>query len=276
MGTFSGILLATDYDDTLYNSRLTISPEDRTAIAHFIQEGGLFTISTGRSYLNFAIQMQKEALPVNAPVILSNGASIYDFAANQVLWQKTLPPQAAGHVRQVCAVFPQVGFEAYHEDEVYTFRPNVVTEHHLTRCHLTGIPRTIEAMPLPWLKVILQHADTGLLEQVRAYILASWPGDYEVTFSNPTLLEMTVQGANKGRAVEWLADHLKVARDHIYCVGNGINDISMLEVSAVPFAPANCYREVKEWGATILPSCDESCIARLIGQLEERYRPTMG
>ena len=67
MGKFSGVLLATDYDDTLYDSKGTISPENRAAIDRFLAEGGLFSISTGRSYINFVIQMEREKLPVNAP-----------------------------------------------------------------------------------------------------------------------------------------------------------------------------------------------------------------
>lgn len=94
MGKFSGVLLATDYDDTLYSSDCTISQENRQAIARFVAEGGLFCISTGRSYINFAIQMERERLPVNTPVILSNGASIYDFATEESLWLKYLPAQA--------------------------------------------------------------------------------------------------------------------------------------------------------------------------------------
>ena len=73
------------------------------------------------------------AAPVNAPVILSNGASIYDFATEKSLWLKHLPPLAPRHLAQVCRAFPQVGFEAYHQDEVFTFRANEVTRHHLTR-----------------------------------------------------------------------------------------------------------------------------------------------
>ena len=52
MGKFSGVLLATDYDDTLYSSDCTISQENRQAIARFVAEGGLFCISTGRSYIH--------------------------------------------------------------------------------------------------------------------------------------------------------------------------------------------------------------------------------
>ena len=69
-----------------------------------------------------------------------------------------------------------------------------------------------------------------------------------------------------------LASLLGVARKDIYCIGDHKNDIPMLEVSAVPFAPANCYKEVRAAAQEILTSCDESCIARLIEQLEERYR----
>ena len=54
-------------------------------------------------------------------------------------------------------------------------------------------------------------------------------------------------------------------------MGNGINDIPMLAVSAIPFAPADCYDEVKEWGAVILPSCNESCVAELIRRLDGIY-----
>ena len=43
MGKFSGVLLATDYDDTLYSSDCTISQENRQAIARFVAEGGPLT-----------------------------------------------------------------------------------------------------------------------------------------------------------------------------------------------------------------------------------------
>ena len=66
MGRFRGVLLATDYDDTLYSTNATISPENRQAIEYFVAEGGKFCISTGRSYINFAIQMEKERLAFHA------------------------------------------------------------------------------------------------------------------------------------------------------------------------------------------------------------------
>ena len=109
MGRFRGVLLATDYDDTLYSTNATISPENRQAIEYFVAEGGKFCISTGRSYINFAIQMEKERLPVNAPVILSNGASIYDFATEKSLGSSTCPPWPPGTWPRCAGPFPRWG-----------------------------------------------------------------------------------------------------------------------------------------------------------------------
>lgn len=276
MGKFDGVLLATDYDDTLYERKGCISRENREAVDRFLREGGLFTISTGRSLKNFSIQMELERLPVNAPVILANGAAIHDFSTGQTLWQKTLPETVPGHLEAVCADFPQVGFEAYRQEAdgdetVFTYRANLITEKHLARCRLVGTPREIREMPAPWIKVILQHVDPKYLMQVEDYMLTRWAGDYEITFSNPYLLEVTAKGANKGLCVQRVAERMGVDRSHIYCVGNGINDIPMLAVSAIPFAPADCYDEVKDWGAVILPSSSENCVAELIRRLDDIY-----
>ena len=268
---FNGVLLATDYDDTLYGTDFSISPENRRAIEYFVAEGGLFTVSTGRSYINFAIQMATQNLPINTPVVLSNGASIYDFQRNEMLRETHLRPEIAADLAEVCQKFPTVAFEAYHGNHVYVHNANDVTQRHLERAKLSGISLPIPEIPLPWSKAILQEDDHRLLEAARVYMAEKWGGKYEVIFSNPVLLEITDKGVNKGTAVLWLADHLKIERSHIYCVGNGHNDLPMLEVSAVPFAPANCELALKRNGVTILPSCDESCIARLIDHLDRRY-----
>lgn len=271
MGRFSGVLLATDYDETLYGASRGISPDNRTAIRYFIAEGGYFTVSTGRSLRNFAIQMEREDLPVNAPVILSNGANIYDFATQTMLCERLMRPEIVDDLARVCRHFPALGFEAYCREEVYVHHPNAITERHLTRAGLVGLEQPILQMPTPWTKAILQHEDHAMLLEVQNYMRLHWQEHYEVIFSNPYLLELTTKGSHKGSAVLWLAEHLDVRRKHIYCVGNGQNDIPMLDISAEPFAPANCTPAIRERGATILASCDESCIARLIEKLDRRY-----
>ncbi len=270
-GKFAGVLLATDYDETLYVAEQGISQENRAAISYFIAEGGYFTVSTGRSLRNFAIQMQRETLPVNAPAILSNGATIYDFSKGTMLCERLARPELREDLAQVCYRYPDLGFEAYCHEDVYLHNPNEVTDRHMNRAGLLGIPSPILKMPVPWTKVILQHPDHAYLLEVQNYIRLHWQEYYEVIFSNPYLLEVTAKGSHKGSAVLWVANHLGILRKDIYCIGNGQNDIPMLDISAEPFAPANCTPAIRERGATILTSCHESCIARLIETLDRRY-----
>ena len=46
MGKFDGVLFFSDYDDTLYNSQLAVSPENRAAIRYFQENGGRFSVAT--------------------------------------------------------------------------------------------------------------------------------------------------------------------------------------------------------------------------------------
>jgi hypothetical protein len=113
--------------------------------------------------------------------------------------------------------------------------------------------------------------DEPYLQEVQRYIQANWGEDYEVIFSNKYLLEMTDKGSNKGTLVTKVAKMLNITSDHIYCIGDNQNDIPMLAVSAIPFAPANCAEPVRAWGARVLGHCDEHAVAQAIEILDGLY-----
>ena len=49
MGKFDGLLLASDFDDTLYGLDLRIPERNLEAIRYFTGEGGRFAVATGRA-----------------------------------------------------------------------------------------------------------------------------------------------------------------------------------------------------------------------------------
>lgn len=271
MGKFDGILLVSDYDDTLYNCRLEVSQRNRDAIDYFMGEGGRFTVATGRAYEAFLPQIERERLHLNAPVILSNGSLIYDFQENHLVYQSCLPQEAASHISQVMDVFPELGFESYHQGKIFVHNPNEVSRQHLKRVDVSyTICQRIEDMPMPWIKLILEQ-DHPVLARAQAYILERWGHLYEAIFSNLYLLELTAKGNTKGALVERLAHMLGVRPECVYCIGDNQNDIPMLAVSAIPFAPANCAPEVRDWGARIVRHCDEDAVAHVIEILDGLY-----
>ena len=120
-----------------------------------------------------------------------------------------------------------------------------------------------ETLPIPWEKVILEE-DHPVLQQAQDYILSHWGTEYEAIFSNRYLLEVTAKGANKGTMVAHVAKLLGIAPQNVYCMGDNQNDIPMLAVSAIPFAPANCSQPVKDWGARLVGDTDEHAGAQVI------------
>ena len=253
MGKFDGVLLVSDFDDTLYDSHHRIPPRNLEAIAYFQSQGGRFTVATGRAHRTFAPHVH--LAPINAPVVLSNGSALYDFQAGRMLEQTFLPPSAPENFAQLLEEFPSIGIEAYHQEDIYVWNPNPITDAHMKKVGTDYEVRDIPDMPAPWTKAIVQQ-EYDVLLRAREWLEEHCPGRYEAVFSNRFYLEITHRGCNKGGMVARLLEMLH---------------IPMMALSAIPFAPANCAQEVKDWGATILCHCDDGVIGDIVDRLDRIY-----
>lgn len=281
MGIFDGVLLASDFDNTLIYTEEALrtgvpvpplSAENRKALEHFMAEGGRFAIATGRALAAF--MKYADAVPMNAPGIVCNGAALYDFEKGEYLEIAMLDDCARSRGQEMLDRFPDMAAEAYHIDNViHAVHPNEITRQHerITKVSITEAPSLLE-VPLPLGKLLFE-AEHDTLEAARAFLNSrGWSGDYELIFSGQNLLEMTARGANKGGMVRRLAARLNISMDHVYCVGDEANDISMLTAAAEGFAPANCVPAVRDCGATIVSDARNSALADVVARLEEKYR----
>lgn len=285
MGKFQGVLLATDFDDTLFRSNLTGAEEgtdgnkanepvifgrNKEALDYYLAQGGRFTVATGRAKQTFAPYVDR--IPMNAPAVLANGAVIHDFQSGEELSHAYLPPAVVDHAKALALAMPQLGFETHLGELIYTYRPNEITWRHIRKLACPFVECGFDEMPLPWTKLLAQHEDHDLLAQAVDWLQGSYPGEYEAIFSNHLLLEVTRKGATKGGAILDVAHRLGVERENLYCVGDNQNDIPMLKVSAIPFAPSNCAPEVRESGARIVCACEDGAVADVIEALDARYK----
>ena len=270
MGKFDGVLLVSDFDDTLIGHSLRLSDENRAAIEYFMEEGGRFTIATGRSHLTFAPQVPM--VPMNAPVVLSNGAVLFDFCTDQLIYQSTLPERVLEDLYVIIKAFPTIGFELYYGEEMFAFQPNQITRNHAKK---VGIPFTEckdpKDAPRPWVKAIFEQ-ETGLLIEVQHFIQTHWSEHYEIIFSNHHLLELTAKGSTKGEQVRRLAQLEGIDLAHLYCVGDNQNDLPMLRLANIGFCPSDAAPEVleKDWVQKV-SSSDDHCVRDVVGFLDKRY-----
>lgn len=87
-------LVATDFDDTLLRSDLTLSEYTKSVIKRYQAAGGTFMISTGRMYSSILRQAKRAGLD-SGLVIAYQGAMICDMTSGKVLHHVALPPEAA-------------------------------------------------------------------------------------------------------------------------------------------------------------------------------------
>ena len=114
MQSLENIMLITDLDGTLLPSSKEISAADAAAISQFRAKGGKFAIATGRTLQ--AAQRYLNKLKPNIPVILFNGAAIYDPVTEKWLYTEKLPADAVAVTRQVLDAFPDVSAEILRTD----------------------------------------------------------------------------------------------------------------------------------------------------------------
>ena len=280
MGKFDGVLLASDFDNTILNTERPhrtgcpippISQRNVEALHYFMNNGGRFAVATGRALPAF--RMFADQVPMNAPAVVCNGAALYDFQAETYLETMELPEAVRVQGQAVLDRFPAAAVEAYHLDNViHAVRPNALTRQHQHVTH-AGVETadSLLEVPMPLVKIMFEDEPQSLRSLWDYVRQQPWAADYEIFFSDRSLLEVTRKGASKGAMVARLADMLGIARENIYCAGDNQNDISMLQLSAIPFAPANCAPEVRQWGARILCHCNDGLMGDIVEILDQRY-----
>ena len=282
MKRFTGVLLVSDYDNTLVDTEGArrrgggpprISERNRQALAYFMENGGRFAIATGRALP--ALESFVGEVPMNAPAIICNGAALYDFSSGSYLDYIPLDEAVSGFCQAVLERFPTVAVEAYPllESVIHAVRPNQYTRQHegLIRTEVREDASLLD-VPRPLTKILFEDR-REVLEAAAEYLRRQpWIGGCELVFSSAFLLELTGQGADKGGMVRRLADRLHIAPEHICCIGDEANDLPMLRLAARAFAPANCAPAVRESGAEIVADCAHGALADAVERLGRIYR----
>ena len=122
MGIFSDVLLTVDFDRTLTGPDSMIPQRNLEAIRYFIDNGGAFTVNTGRSLP--MTKVFRDIVPVSAPLLLYNGAAAYDTATGEILDAALIPLEQGTTIRRIMAQFPDMTVEIQGLDAHYIFEEN--------------------------------------------------------------------------------------------------------------------------------------------------------
>ena len=246
---FSDILLTVDYDRTLTAPDSTIPERNLEAIRYFLENGGAFTVNTGRSLP--MIQRFKDKVPVNAPLLLYNGAVAYDVQRDELVFAHEIQLDMWKTVGELIELFPDLTVEVQALDKHYDFLPNPAWDaFSANNCaYATAQPGQDLG---PFLKfslygeirdVTVEQLYSGSAEEIRRMDEAEKKikevyADHVAVFrAGPRIIDVQTKGISKGRAARELQKQM--GRKILVCVGDAENDVVMLDEADFSFVPAD-------------------------------------
>ena len=273
VGLFSDIkkvMLFSDMDGTLLDSKKQISSRDRAAIEKFTALGGKFTVATGRTIQTFA--QYRSMIDLGMPIIMYNGGVIYDYETEKLLSFHPLPDECRGMTAEIMRYMPDCGGEVLKKEGTYVFSDTEYEKLHTRLCGI--IPEYCKIDDIPegeWLKVLFSLApeDIPHLELLTAQL----GFDKRVDFvrSSEIFLEMMPKNITKGSALEEYRRVMKMEDYTFVAVGDFNNDIEMIKAADLGACPANAEGSVKNAADLVLnASNDQGAVAELIDHIIAR------
>lgn len=249
MGIFSDILLTVDYDRTLTAPDSTIPERNIEAIRFFMENGGAFTVNTGRS-----VPMAKaflDKVPSNVPLLLYNGSAAYDRERAELEFVHEIRLDMWKTVGELLELFPDLTVEIQGIDRHYNFIPNPAWDAFSGNNCAYGMAEWGQDLG-PFLKfslygqirdVTVAHLFEGSEEEIRRMdeaqaLIEQVYGEYVTAFrAAPRIIDVHAKGVSKARSARELQQRL--GRKILVCVGDAENDIQMLQNADYAFVPSD-------------------------------------
>lgn len=257
-------LLAIDLDGTLLNPRpqKMVTPRTRLALQRARAAGVKVVITTGQNLA--VIQHICLDLSIEGPQIIENGAQIVDARTGQVSHEKLLPAAA---ILPALSALKQAGFHrAYHAvAHVYADAgtPRV------RQWYAPPVPPVIEVedvasrYPEPCIKVVGIGQESAL-RAARQRLMDTFAGQIYIVQSAFDLLEFLHPEISKEHALRQVAQDEGIAPEEIIAIGDGHNDIGMLQFAGLGVAMGNAHAEVKAAADYVTLSNAEDGVAAVI------------
>lgn len=250
----SNVLILSDFDGTFAGKNGRIVESNVEAIKKFQDLGGHFTFSTGRLPSMMKLVYPDFASIVNAPLIMCNGAIIYDAEKGEIIDEHFFDGvKAREDIKLLMSKF-DIKLGCYTDDGILqnVSDPDMIVGDNFRKINLT-----------------FNDAQTAIA--CRTYVNENFDNKYLCFRSFQCFAEIVDKNVSKGRRVSYMKEYFnaKGIKDlKIYCIGDYENDIDMLSAADVAVCPSNAIDAVKSICDHVLCDHDRGAVAHLINKIE--------
>ncbi|WP_410880149.1 HAD-IIB family hydrolase [Myroides sp. DW712] len=273
-------IFISDLDGTLLHSKGTLSNTSEKILCEIIETTPhQFGFATARGLTSTAKVVQQ--IPWNFPVILNNGAVIYDWQTQRVV---KIQGMEATAVQEVLKLGKAEGIspfiftlnESFEEGIFYQSNPSKGLNYFMDKrpndprfmevSHLAEQQKSWETQSL----VLMFIEEYETLVPLKLYIQEHFGAELQCLLMqdqyipNQFVLEVSSAKATKENAIAFLQEQYSIQAENLHLFGDNINDQGMLSLHANTYAVGNAHPQILDIATHRIPTNDQDGVAKTI------------
>jgi len=255
-------LIALDLDGTLLSDDGSIHKENIRQLVRFSKNGGIVVLSSGR--MTDCIVPFTEVLGIDCPIIAYNGAMarLKKAEERRLIYHSPLSYVYADEIIDYC-IENNFFLNFYLDDVLYASDREELRRYADIYSRQTGAVyhfiKDISVMKgkSPTKLILITDVENEDKRRTRDFQYEFFKnrfsdGTVKVMKTNPEYLEFINGNTDKGVALRKLSEYYKIPEEQMIAMGDGHNDIDMLECAGISAVPANAKDEVKRVADVVL------------------------
>lgn len=270
-------LLVLDIDGTLINNQKEITPYTKSILLKIQQIGIKIVLASGRPTYGVIPIAKELELDKNGGYILSyNGSQIIDMATNELLFEKRVDPVMIPYLERK-AQKNNFAIFTYHQDTILTNQPDnqwIQQEATLNGMQIKETPHFAESIDFSPCKCMLVSDDEEALTGLENHWKRRLAGSLDVFRSEPYFLEVVPMQIDKANTLSVLLEKLSIDPKNVIAIGDGVCDVSMIQLAGLGIAMGNAQESVKACADYVTDSNEKDGVAKVVENILSDIRPT--
>ena len=263
-------LLVLDVDGTLLNDEREISKRTLAALLKVQQMGVRIVLASGRpTYGLMPLAKTLELGNYGGFVLSYNGGQIIKAQNGEILFERRINPEMLPYLEKKAR---KNGFAifTYHDDTLITDSPDneyIKNEALLNNLKIIREDEFSTAIDFAPCKCMLVSDKEKALIGLEQHWEKRLAGTLDAFRSEPYFLEVVPCGVNKANTLGALLEHLGVTREEVIAVGDGVCDVTMLQLAGMGVAMGHSQDSVKVCADYVTASNEEDGVALAVEKL---------
>lgn len=257
-------LMAVDIDGTLLDSSGNVTDNTRNTIRRGVEKGLVFTIATGRPIQG--VEYLNKILDLDVPFITYNGAMVVMGKSKEIIYEQKLSSRDAKDIVDLGEKYG-VTVMVWKNNGLYVRK---LDERVLEYKKISGVEpvvvENIDELVKDGVTKALWYDDTEKIGRYQQEIGKYLSESINYHTSRPYFLEFVDKKASKAIAMEKLGEHFNIHQSEMIAVGDGFNDLSMIEYAGLGVAMGNSPQDIKKAANFVTLTNDEDGVAHVINQ----------